>query len=74
MREDVAELLSDEEQADLERVIVGLPIAVRAAAEVAYVEGRVAGLCREGALELAADVVGEAARASDSSVAATGDR
>ena len=50
------ELLSEEERFDLGRVIAGRSLAVREAAEAAYIEGRVAGLCREGALELALDV------------------
>lgn len=62
MAESVVELLSEDERVDLERVSAGRSLAVREAAEAAYIEGRVAGLCREGALELAADVVGEAAR------------
>jgi hypothetical protein len=55
MGEDSAELLTDDERADLDAVVVGLPVAARASVEHAYIEGRVAGLCREGALELAAD-------------------
>jgi hypothetical protein len=50
-----AELLNREEQADLERVIAGRSIEATAAATEAYLAGRVAGLCREGALELASD-------------------
>ena len=57
MTETQVGLLSDDERADLEAVIAGL-----SAAEAAYVEGWVGVLCRERALELAADVAGEAAR------------
>lgn len=55
------ELLGREEQADLDRVIAGRSAEVTTAATEAYLAGRVAGLCREGALELASD----AARAAD---------
>ena len=60
--EEIAELLSDDERAELDGVIAGLSLEARVAAAEAYVSGRVAGLCREGALELAADVVADAAR------------
>jgi len=55
------ELLDPAERADLDRVIGGRSAVSTAAAVDAYVSGRVAGLCREGALELAAD----AARVAD---------
>jgi hypothetical protein len=59
------DLLTDDERADLDRVSAGviaqlapdtneeLARPCEAAAREAYVSGRVAGLCREGALELA---------------------
>lgn len=61
------ELLGREERGDLERVIAGRSAEVTAAATEAYLAGRVAGLCREGALELAAD----AARMADAQSGAT---
>ena len=51
------DLLTLEERADLERLTAGRPAVARSAAAEAYVSGRVAGLCREGALELAADAI-----------------
>ncbi|MBT5775429.1 MAG: hypothetical protein HOH95_13765 [Dehalococcoidia bacterium] len=66
MSEAAVELLSEDERADLDGVIVGLSSEVRAAAEQAYIEGRVAGLCREGALELASDVARESVGATRS--------
>lgn len=60
MGEDLAELLTDDERSDLDGVITGLSADVRASVEQTYIEGRVAGLCREGALELAADAAREA--------------
>ena len=63
------ELLSEEERADLDGVIAGLSSEARVAAEEAYVSGRVAGLCREGALELAADAVGDVARTAGAGMA-----
>jgi len=59
--ETLSDLLSDDERAELDGVIAGLSPEARAAAEEAYVSGRVAGLCREGALELASDVARTAA-------------
>lgn len=55
------ELLDREEQADLECAIAGRSADATTAATEAYLAGRVAGLCREGALELASD----AARMAD---------
>ena len=73
------ELLTDDERADLERVTAGVVASLppdtneelagpcEAAAWEAYVSGRVAGLCREGALELASaaahEVIAESAMA-----------
>lgn len=74
MENDRDELLSLEERRDLEGVIAGLPPGVREAAEAAYVEGRVAGLCREGALELAADLVEPERGRTGTSEVASGDR
>jgi hypothetical protein len=64
------ELLTDDERADLERVTAGVVALLpdtteelagpcEAAAMEAYVSGRVAGLCREGALELASEAARE---------------
>jgi len=60
MDEDSVEPLTDDERADLDAVVVGLALDARASVELVYVEGRVAGLCREGALELAAEAAREA--------------
>ena len=63
MMDSANDLLSDDERADLDGVTAGSSPEARAVAEEAYVQGRVAGLCREGALELAADAIGDVARA-----------
>lgn len=55
MRPDDPELLDRDERADLDRVIAGRSVEATAAANEAYLAGRIAGLCREGALELASD-------------------
>jgi len=68
MGERAVELLSEDERVDLDTVIAGLSAEVRAAAEAAYVGGRVAGLCREGALELASDIARTAGAEATSAV------
>jgi hypothetical protein len=56
MTENAVELLSEDERVDLGEVSRGLE--ARVATEARYVEGRVAGLCSAGSLDLASEMAG----------------